>query len=149
MADPSFTMVARRNPGVRVLADLRTRAGVKEAFGTDTYLASVLYSSADWVRANRDTAARLARSIVRTLAWMQAHSPEEIAAKTPKAFRGDDETLYIEALKASMPMFSPDGTMSAEGAEVVRQLLAGSLEKVRAANIDLSRTFTNEFIHGR
>ena len=149
MADPSFTMVARRNPGVRVLADLRTREGVKEAFGTDTYLASVLYASADWVRANRDTAARLARAIVRTLAWMQSHSPEEIAAKMPKAFRGDDETLYIEALKASMPMFSPDGTMSAEGAEVVRQLLAGSLEKVRAANIDLSSTFTNEFIHGR
>jgi len=149
MADPSFTMVAKRNPGVRVLADLRTLEGVKEAFGTDTYPASVLYSSADWVQANRDTAARLARAIVRTLDWMQTHTPEEIAAKAPKAFRGDDDALYIEALKASMPMFSPDGRMSAEGAEVVRTLLAGSLEKVRTATIDLSKTFTNEFIHGR
>ena len=149
MADPSFTMVAKRNPGVRVLADLRTLEGVKEAFGTDTYPASVLYSSAGWVQANRDTAARLARAIVRTLDWMQTHTPEEIAAKAPKAFRGDDDALYIEALKASMPMFSPDGRMSAEGAEVVRTLLAGSLEKVRTATIDLSKTFTNEFIHGR
>jgi NitT/TauT family transport system substrate-binding protein len=147
MADPSFTMVARRNPGVRVLADLRTPEGVKEAFGTDNYPASVLYSSGDWVRANGDTAAKLARAIVRTLRWMQAHSPEEIAAKAPKAFRGDDDTLYVEALKASMPMFSPDGAMSPAGAEVVRQLLAGSLEKVRTASIDLSKTFTNEFIH--
>jgi sulfonate transport system substrate-binding protein len=149
MADPSFTMVARRNPGVRVLADLRTPEGVKEAFGTDIYPGSVLYSSAAWVHANRDTAARLARAIVRTLRWMQTHSPEEIAAKTPTAFRGDDQALYVEALKASMPMYSPDGAMSAEGAEVVRQLLAGSLDKVRTGTIDLSKTFTNEFIHGR
>jgi NitT/TauT family transport system substrate-binding protein len=150
MADPSFTMVARRNPGVRVLADLRTAAGVKEAFGTETYPASVLYSSGEWVEANRDTAARLARAIVRTLSWIQTHTPEEIAAKTPKAFRGEDEGLYVEALRASMPMFSPDGLMSAAGAEVVRTLLAGSLEKVRTAPIETSKTFTNEFIqHGR
>jgi NitT/TauT family transport system substrate-binding protein len=149
MADPSFTLVARRNPGVRVLADLRTPAGVKEAFGTDTYPASVLYSSGEWVDANRDTAARLARAIVRTLTWIQTHTPEEIATRMPKAFRGDDEGLYVEALRASMPMFSPDGLMSAAGAEVVRTLLAGSLEKVRAATIDTSKTFTNEFIHGR
>jgi NitT/TauT family transport system substrate-binding protein len=149
MADPSFTMVAKRNPGVRVLADLRTREGVKEAFGTDTYPASVLYSSAEWVQANRDTAARLARAIVRTLQWMHTHTPEEIAAKTPQAFRGNDDGLYVEALNASMPMFSPDGMMSAEGAEIVRTLLAGSLEKVRTADLDLSKTFTNEFIHGR
>jgi NitT/TauT family transport system substrate-binding protein len=149
MADPSFTMVAKRNPGVRVLADLRTPEGVKTAFGTDTYPASVLYSSAAWVQANHDTAARLARAIVRTLEWMQTHTPEEIADKAPKEFRGDDDGLYVEALKGSMPMYSPDGMMSAEGAEVVRTLLAGSLEKVRTATIDTSKTFTNEFIHGR
>ena len=48
-----------------------------------------------------------------------------------------------------MAMFSPDGVMSAEGAATVRTLLAGSLDKVRAATIDTSKTFTNEFIHGR
>jgi sulfonate transport system substrate-binding protein len=149
MADPSFTMVSRRSPNVRVLADLRTAAGVREALGTDSYPASVLYSSGDWVRENRDTAARLARAIVRTLQWIQTHTPEEIASRTPRAFRGDDEGLYIEALRGSMEMFSPDGAMSAEGADAVRTLLAGSLDKVRNATIDTSKTFTNEFIHGR
>ena len=149
MADPSFTILARRQPAVRVLADMRTAAGVKEAFGTDTYPGSVLYSSGDWIRANRDTAARLARVIARTLGWMQTHSPQEIAEKTPKAFRGDDDAIYVEALKASMPMFSPDGMMARDGADAVRTLLAGSLEKVRLATIDVSKTYTNEFIHGR
>src|SRR4030095_6073241 len=88
MADPSFTLVARRHPGVRVLPDMRTAAGVQEAFGTDTYPGSVLYSSGDWIRANRDTAMRLARVITRTLGWMHTHTPQEIAARTPIAFRG-------------------------------------------------------------
>jgi NitT/TauT family transport system substrate-binding protein len=146
MADPAFTLVSRRNPGVRVLADLRTAAGVNEAFGTHMYPGSVLYAKADWIRANRDTASQLARAITRTLAWMQGHTPQEIAARTPQSFRGEDDGLYIDALKASMAMFSPDGLMEAAGADVVRTLLAGSIEKVRNATIDVSRTYTNEFV---
>jgi NitT/TauT family transport system substrate-binding protein len=149
MADPAFTMMRKRNPTARILVDLRTVDGVKAAFGSDTYLASVIYAKGDWLRANHETAARVARAITRTLDWMHQHSPEEIAQKTPATFRGDDQTLYVEALKNSMAMFSPDGRMSTEGAEAVRQLLAASMEKVRAANIDLSKTFTNEFINGR
>jgi NitT/TauT family transport system substrate-binding protein len=145
MADPSFTFVQRRNPGVRVLADLRTESGVKEAFGTTSYPGSVLYAKGEWIDADRDRAQRLARAIRRTLAWMQTHSPQEIADRTPASFRGEDASLFVDALKNSMPMFSPDGMMSADGAEAVRSLLAQSMDKVRGATIDLSRTYTNEF----
>jgi NitT/TauT family transport system substrate-binding protein len=77
---------------------------------------------------------------------MHAHSPQEIADKTPKSFRGEDDALYVEAVKNSMPMFSPDGLMDAAGAQAVLTLLAGSMEKVKAAQIDLSKTYTNEFM---
>lgn len=146
MADPAFTMMRRRNPGARVLADLRTGDGVKAAMGSDSYPASVLYSKGDWIRGHRDEASKLARAIRRTLHWMQTHPVEEIAAKTPATFRGEDETLYVDALKNSLPMFSPDGLMPAGGPEIVHALLAGSLEKVRNANIDLSKTFTNDLV---
>jgi NitT/TauT family transport system substrate-binding protein len=149
VADPAFTLIVRRNPDVRVLADLRTASGVHDAFGTDTYPSSVLYSKAEWVGANHDIAAKLAHAIVRTLQWMHEHSAQEIADRTPKSFRGDDDALYIEAVRSSMPMFSPDGRMDPAGAEAVQRLLAGSMEKVHDARIDLSRTYTNEFIHGR
>jgi NitT/TauT family transport system substrate-binding protein len=149
LADPAFTLVARRNPGVRVLADLRTAAGVTEAFGTGTYPASVLYAKGEWIRSNRDTTQRLATAITRTLAWMHAHSAQEIAAKMPKTFRGDDDALYVEALTASMPMFSTDGVMDPAGAAAVHTLLAGSIDKVHSATIDLAKTYTNEFIPGR
>ena len=132
-----------------MLADLRSAVGVKEAIGASTYPASVLYAPREWIATHRDTTARLARAIQRTLQWMQAHSPQEIASRTPKAFHGDDEALYVEALKNSMPMFSPDGAMAAVGAEEVRTLLAGSMEKVRTATIDVSKTYTNQFLHGR
>jgi sulfonate transport system substrate-binding protein len=147
VADPAFTLVRRRNPSVRVLADLRTAEGVNAALGAHVYPASVLYAKGDWIRAKRDTAERLARAITRTLTWMHSHTAQEIADKTPKTFRGEDDALYVEALTASMPMFSPDGVMATEGAEVVRTLLAGSMDKVRTATIDVSKTYTNEFIH--
>lgn len=144
LADPSFTLVKKRNPGINVLADLRTEAGTREAFGVATYPSAVLYSSGDWLRANRDTAARLARAIVKTLEWMKARSEQEIAEQTPKTLRGEDDALYIEALKGSRAMFSTDGIMTADGAATVRQVLDVSMPKVRAAAIDLSKTYTNE-----
>jgi NitT/TauT family transport system substrate-binding protein len=149
MTDPAFTIVQRRTPGVRVLADLRHADGVKEAIGTSTYPASVLYSNVEWVRANHETAGRLARAIRRTLEWLQTHTPQEITERTPPDFRGADPALYADAVKNTMSMFSPDGLMAPEGAEAVRVLLAQSIEKVRNASIDLSKTYTNEFVNGR
>jgi NitT/TauT family transport system substrate-binding protein len=80
---------------------------------------------------------------------MHAHSAEEISAKTPKSLRGEDDALYVEALKNSMPMFSVDGLMNAEGAGAVRTLLNQSMPKVREATIDVSKTYTNELVNGR
>ncbi|HEV3141041.1 MAG TPA: ABC transporter substrate-binding protein, partial [Vicinamibacterales bacterium] len=149
MADPAFTMLAKRNAGVRVLADLRTSDGIRDAFGTSSYPGAVIYANADWIAAHHETALRVARAIVKTLRWMQSHSAAEIAAKSPKEFRGDDDAMYGEAIQQSMAMFSPDGAMAADGAEAVHKLLAGSVEKVRAAKIDLSKTYTNDLINGR
>jgi NitT/TauT family transport system substrate-binding protein len=149
MADPSFTLVKKRNPSVKVLADLRDERGTMEALGTRTYPASVFYSNRAWIDAHRDAAARLARAMLRTLQWMHTHSPQDIAEKTPKALRGEDDALFVEALGNSMPMFSSNGVMTPDGAEAVRALLAGSMEKVNRATIDLSRTYTNEFVTTR
>ena len=146
MAEPAYTLMRKRNPAARLLVDLRGADGVREAFGTDSYLASVIYSNGAWVRANRNTASGIARAIVRTLQWMESHTPQEITARTPPAFRGGDDALYTEALTNAMPMFSPDGRISAEGADAVHRLLAASIEKVRNAHIDASKTYTNEFV---
>jgi NitT/TauT family transport system substrate-binding protein len=149
MADPSYTLVTRRDPTVRVLADLRTAAGVKEALGADAYPGAVLYAQSGWIAAHRDTTERLARAIRRTLEWMQKSGAQAIGDRTPKTFRGEDDLLFVESVKSSLPMFSPDGVMTERGAAIVRTLLDGSNPKVKAASIDLSLTYTNEFVNGR
>jgi NitT/TauT family transport system substrate-binding protein len=146
LADPSFTLVRKRNPDLRVLADLRDERGTQEAFATMRYPSAVLYAEGSWLRANRETAARLARAIVRTLHWMRDHSAAEIAERVPAALRGEDAALYVEALNNSRAMFATDGLMSPEGAAAVREVLAGASEKVRTATIDLPKTYTNEFV---
>ena len=55
---------------------------------------------------------------------MQKSGPQAITEKTPKAFRGEDDGLYADALRSSLPMFSPDGVMTQGGAEIVRTLVA-------------------------
>jgi NitT/TauT family transport system substrate-binding protein len=146
VGDPALTILMRRNPGMRVLADLRDERGIREAFGTGSYPSAVLYTQTSWLDAHRDTAAKLARAMVKTLGWMQAHSEEEIAAKVPPSLRGEDFGLYVDALKHSRPMFSTDGVMPADGAAAVHGVLAASNPKVKGASIDLSKTYTNEFI---
>jgi NitT/TauT family transport system substrate-binding protein len=46
-----------------------------------------------------------------------------------------------------MQMFSPDGKMAAGAAEFVLKTLASFNDKVKAATIDLSKTYTSEFLN--
>jgi NitT/TauT family transport system substrate-binding protein len=144
--EPGVTQLLRRSPSSVILADTRTREGVQEVYGTATYPSAVLYAAGSWLKQNPEPARRLARAIQRTLAWIQEHSPEQIMEKMPISFRGDTPAFYLEALRHSLPMFSPDGMMTREGAEAVRKVLAVSSEKVRTAKIDLAATYTNEFL---
>ena len=50
------------------------------------------------------------------------------------------------AIRLAKPMYSIDGRIRPESAETVRRVLAGSLEQVRNARIDLSLTYTNQFL---
>lgn len=146
MADPAIAYLTKRRGALTILADTRTAEGVRAVFGTGSYPASVLYSSAEWIQSNRETARRLARAIQRTLRWIQAHSPEEVARAMPPEFHGEDESLYVESLRRAMVMYSCDGRMPADGPEAVRKVLAVSLPKVREARIDLAKTYTNDLL---
>ena len=147
--DPAVSQLEKRDPRMKLLVDARTAQGIQEVFGTATYPAAVLYSTAAWVERNPDTARRLAQAIRRTLAWIQTHSAEEIMARMPESFRLNDTAVYLEALRHSRDMFSPDGVIPPEGAAAVKQVLQLSLPKVRAAGVDLAKTYTNQFVAGK
>lgn len=146
MTDPALAQLEKRAGKVVILADTRTAQGVKDAFGTETYPASVLYTKPEWINGHTEAARKLAHAIRRTLQWMQAHSPEEIASKMPAEARGDDPALYTESIRRCFAMYSPDGKMPPDGPAAVHQVLSVTLEKVRTAKVNLANTYTNEFV---
>jgi NitT/TauT family transport system substrate-binding protein len=146
MFDPAITQLTKRVSKLSILEDTRSEEGVERVFGVKNYPASVFYSDAGWIARNPDVARRLARAILKTLQWMQQHSPEEIMEKMPEPYRRQDPAVYLEALKHSLPMYSPDGQITRQGAEAVKAVLSLSVEKVRNANVDVDKTFTNKFI---
>lgn len=147
--EPGVTFLLRRTTDARILADTRTQEGVRDIFGTAAYPSAVLYAKTDWLSANRDVAYRIARAMRQTLRWIQEHSVAEIAERMPASFRQEDPAAYIQALQRSHSMYSPDGVMRLEAAEAVRRVLSLSLEKVRRADIDLSKTYSNNFVEGQ
>jgi NitT/TauT family transport system substrate-binding protein len=146
MTDPSLQIARKQSPGLKILADTRTAEGVRQVFGVDVYPSVVLYSTTPWLTAHPEEARRMARALMRTIEWMNGHSPEEIRERMPAPFRTEDAAADVEGLRAMQAMLSPDGRLTLESASMVKKLLSVSLESVRNANIDLEKTYTNEFV---
>ncbi len=103
-------------------------------------------SRQDWIDKNKDTTRKMARAMQRTLEFIQKSSPEEIAAKMPPQFAGEDREVYLPGIKAIKDSYNPTGEMDRAGAEAVRDVLAQSQPEIKAANVDVSKTFTNEYV---
>jgi NitT/TauT family transport system substrate-binding protein len=128
----------------KVLVDMRTVEGTKAALG-GTYPASSLYVQSAWADGHKADATKLAHAFVRTMQFIHTHSAEEIAAKMPADYQ-KDKALYVSALKASLPMYTVDGKMPADGPETVLKVLSGFNPAVKGKHVDLSKTYTNEFV---
>jgi NitT/TauT family transport system substrate-binding protein len=81
---------------------------------------------------------------VRTLAWINSHTPEEIAAVIPAEIGGKDRAAYLQVLKQEIPMFANDGRMPADGAEMEWRVLAEFNPKLAAVKV--GDTYTNRFV---
>ena len=99
------TSILRASGEAKVLVDLSSVEGTKAALG-GLYPASSLYVQSSWARDNKETALKLSRAFVRTLQFIHSHTAAEIADKMPVDYYGGNKALYIEALKASIQMYS-------------------------------------------
>ncbi len=129
----------------RVLVDLRTAEKTKEALG-GTYPAASLYMPRDWVEKNKDTVQKLANAFVKALRFINTHSGAEIAEQMPKDFYVGDKAGYIKALDDGKGMFTADGVMPKGGPETVLSVLAAFSRNVKGKTVDLSKTYTTEFV---
>ncbi len=130
----------------KILLDMRTEAGSKAALG-GLYPSSSLYMNCDFVKTHKAAVQKLANALVKTLGWIKAHQPAEIAAKMPADYAGGNPKLYEKAVADSIGMFNADGVMPADGAKNVLNVLAKFSPNVKGKqdDIDLSKTYTTEF----
>jgi NitT/TauT family transport system substrate-binding protein len=145
MLDPAITLLQGKFKDLKILSDTRTQKDTLDVFGGE-YPGGALYTRADWIGKNENTAQGLATAIVNTLKWIHSHSPEEIMAKMPADIVGPDKALYLAALKNTLPMYSTNGKMDPKGAEAVLAVFSQSVPEIAKANIDLSKTYTNRFV---
>jgi NitT/TauT family transport system substrate-binding protein len=129
----------------RILIDMRTIENTKKALG-GTYPAASLYMPTEWVEKNKPTVQKLANAFVKTLKFIHTHSAAEIADKMPKDFYVGDKEGYIKALADGKGMFTADGVMPAGGPETVLAVLSGFSKNVKGKTVDLSKTYTTEFV---
>src|SRR5690242_8585992 len=118
MLDPSVTVLQGSHPDLKILADTRTQKDTLATFGGE-YPGGALYATAAWVASHEKETQALTNAIVATLGWIHSHSPEEIMGKMPPEMVGKDKTLYLAALKNTLPMYSETGKMDPKGAEAV------------------------------
>ncbi|WP_328447214.1 ABC transporter substrate-binding protein [Streptomyces sp. NBC_00386] len=142
--DPTVATVMEKKLG-KVLIDMRTPEGSQKALG-GPYPSSSLYMQTDWVNGHKETVQKLANAFVKTLRWMAGHSASEIAAKMPADYSQGNQTLYAGAIESTLPMFTEDGVMPENGPETVEKVLKAFNPNIRNADVDLSKTYTTEFV---
>ena len=142
--EPTISRLLKSGDGA-VLLDMRTAEGTKAALG-GVYPASSLYMSTEYVNGHKETVQKLANAFVKTLRWINTHSAAEIADKMPKEFYVGDKEGYIKALEGGKGMYTADGVMPEGGPETVLAVLSGFSKNIKGKTIDLSKTFTTEFV---
>jgi NitT/TauT family transport system substrate-binding protein len=128
----------------KVLIDLRTPDATRAALGAD-YPFICVFMKTDYVNSHKDITQRLVNAYVKTLKWIHAHTPAEVADKMPQDYYAGNKDLYVTALTGQFAMYSPDGLMPDSGPPFVLKFEQAINADVKAATIDLSKTFTNDF----
>ena len=137
VSDFTVRTLEKRFGRVRVLADTRTPETARAFYGADRYPGTTLFARRDWLAGHRDTAKALACAVGRAREWATSHSAAEVVAHLPASQRGEDVALYTEVIRGTLIMLTPDGRITAEGAEAARRLARS--ERASAGS------YTNEF----
>ena len=142
--DPLITMLEQKND-VKVISDTRTLKDTNAVFGGPMPAGS-LYTSEEFLQKNPQTAQALTNAMVRALKWLQQAGPSDIVRVVPENFLLGDRALYLEAFMKVREALSPDGSFPEAGPKTALRTLQVFDPKLAGVPIDLSKTFTNEFV---
>jgi NitT/TauT family transport system substrate-binding protein len=142
--DPMITKL-ERDGDIKVVADSRTEEGTRAIFGGSNP-AAVLYLKHDFIDKNPNTVQALVNAFYKTLKWINAATPEQIAATVPEEYFLGDRELYLAAVKANKPVYSIAGIIPPDGMKSAADMLLAFDEELKGAKLDLAKTFDARFV---
>jgi NitT/TauT family transport system substrate-binding protein len=83
---------------------------------------------------------------MKSLKWLRAATPEEVADTVPPEYHLGDKALYVAAVKKSLESYSRDGIVSTEGMNSVLGMLKALDPEMQNATVDLAKTFDDRFV---
>ncbi|MCW2883361.1 MAG: sulfonate transport system substrate-binding protein [Streptosporangiaceae bacterium] len=135
------------NKQAYILLDMRTAAGAAQALGGE-YPATSLYMSTAYIQKNPAIVQKLVNAYVKTLQWIHTHTGAEITDKVPADYyAGAGKAAYISALDSEKGIYNPTGIMPPNGPPTNLKVLSAFNKDVMGKNIDLSKTYTDQFVH--
>ena len=142
--DPMISIL-ERDGAIKTLIDTRQEKDLDYLYG-GPFPASAFYVNASFAERSPKTTQAFANAISAALDWMHKASTDEIVAAVPEEYYGGDRALYRIMVERNRGRVSPDGRISPEAAgRVLRNLMAFE-ETLKAAKVDVARTFDNSFI---
>ncbi len=142
--EPTISRLISSGVG-KVLVDLRSPQSTQAALG-GPYPFICLFMTNDYVNSHKDVVQKLVNAYVKTLKWMQTHTAEQIADMMPPDYYAGNKALYVSALQNQMAIYSPDGSMPAGAPQSVLNIEYQSNLIPQSKQIDLSLTYTNQFV---
>ncbi|QSN60202.1 ABC transporter substrate-binding protein [Caballeronia sp. M1242] len=142
--DPVMTKLDRAGE-IRIVSDTRTLADTRTVFGGNMP-AGCLYASQSFISKNPNTTQALTNAMVRALKWLQSASGKELIATVPEGYLLGDRALYLDSWQHVKEAMSPDGLMPEDGPATSLKTLQAFDETVKGKPIDLSKTWTNDFV---
>ncbi len=141
--DPVITKLEQDN-SIKVLADTRTLKGTEAVWGA-ALPAGVLHAPIEFVQKNPNTVQALANAIVRADKWIAKASATDVAKVVPESYLLGDRALYLFSYDKVKEAISRDGLISDAGAKATVHALAAFDPSIKPSEIDLARTYTNQF----
>ncbi|SAK89599.1 transport protein [Caballeronia pedi] len=142
--DPVMTKLDRAGD-IRIVSDTRTLADTVKVFGGNMP-AGCLYASQSFITKNPSTTQALTNAMVRALKWLQTASGKDLISTVPEGYLLGDRALYLDSWQHVKEALSPDGLMPADGPTTSLKTLQAFDETVKGKPIDLSKTWTNDFV---
>jgi NitT/TauT family transport system substrate-binding protein len=142
--DPVMTKL-EQDGDVKIIADTRTLKGTEQVLG-GPMPAGCLYAPVDFIRKNPNTVQALTNAIVRADKWIHAASPQDVLRTVPESYLLGDKALYLFSFNKVKEAISSDGTISDAGARTALRVIPSFNPEVKAKEIKLDLTYTNEFV---